>query len=51
MHSGPKGLEKLDVCAAKLVVADGSNFTKENLAKIEVAFQEWQRDLAKRGAG
>jgi hypothetical protein len=33
------------------VVADGSNFTKEKLAEIEVAFQEWPRDFAKRRAG
>src|ERR1700722_20346442 len=44
-------IEKLHVRTAKLLVADGSNITKENLAKVEVAFREWRRDIKERRAG
>ena len=33
------------------MVADGSNYTKENLAEIEITFRERARDVTKRGAG
>jgi hypothetical protein len=35
-----KPTDKDDVRTAKLVVADGSNFTKEDFAKVESAFQK-----------